>query len=199
MLLHYPRRFGAMRKDDLRTLSHQVRRRGIGSWVVAARDAKYELQIAALAPSEGRKPLRESGEIALRHRVALRKTHEHPDPSHPRLLPPRRERPRRRTTEQRYELAACHCPMPPVLPTERIAHLGTADSCIHPPGRYETIAVTPPITFSKEVAQKQATPFPRQDLLTARNRRTGSRTFGDTDDGGAGHRACTEDPSARED
>jgi hypothetical protein len=24
--------------------------------------------------------------------------------------------------------------------------------------------------FSKEVAQKQATPFPRQDLLTARNR-----------------------------
>src|SRR5262249_22870426 len=116
MLLHYPRRFGAMRKDGLRMLSHQVRRRGIGSWVVAARDAKYELQIAALAPSEGRKPLRESGEIALRHRVALRKTHEHPDPSHPRLLPPRR-----RTTEHRYELAASHCPMPPVLPTERIA------------------------------------------------------------------------------
>jgi hypothetical protein len=111
----------------------------------------------------------------------------------------RSARPCSRATEQRDELAACHCPMPPVLPTERIAHLGTADSCIHPPGRYETIAVTPPITFSKEVAQKQATPFPRQDLLTARNRRTGSRTFGDTDDGGAGHRACTEDPSARED
>src|SRR6516164_2850746 len=32
------------------------------------------------------------------------------------------------------------------------------------------IAVTPPKIFSKEVAQKQATPFPRQDLLTARNR-----------------------------
>jgi len=31
------------------------------------------------------------------------------------------------------------------------------------------IAVTPPKIFSKEVAQKQATPFPRQDLLTARN------------------------------
>src|SRR5262245_16919117 len=108
MLLHYPRRFGTMRKDDLRILSHQVRRRGIGSWVVAARDAKYELQIAALAPSEGRKPLRESGEIALRHRVALRKTHEHPDPSHPRLLPPRRKRPRRSAAEQRYERAALH-------------------------------------------------------------------------------------------
>jgi len=32
------------------------------------------------------------------------------------------------------------------------------------------IAITPQIIFSKEVAQKQATPFPRQDLLTARNR-----------------------------
>jgi len=30
--------------------------------------------------------------------------------------------------------------------------------------------VVPPKIFSKEVAQKQATPFPRQDLLTARNR-----------------------------
>jgi len=76
---------------------------------------------------------------------------------------------RRRTTEQRYELAASHCPMPPVLPTERIAHLGTADCCIHPPGRNEMIAITPPIISSKEVAQKQATPFLRQDLLTARN------------------------------
>jgi hypothetical protein len=34
------------------------------------------------------------------------------------------------------------------------------------------IAITPPKIFSKEVTQKQATPFPRQDLLTARNRFT---------------------------
>jgi hypothetical protein len=54
--------------------------------------------------------------------------------------------------------------MPPVLPTERIAHLGTGDCCIHPPGRCETIAVTPPIIFPKEVAQKQATPFPSQEI-----------------------------------
>ena len=87
------------------------------------------------------------------------------------LLRARRERPRRRAAaEQRDEVAASHCPMPPVLPTERIAHLGTADCCIHPPGRNEMIAITPPKIFSKEVAQKQATPFPRQDLLTARNR-----------------------------
>jgi hypothetical protein len=59
--------------------------------------------------------------------------------------------------------------MPPVLPTERIAHLGTVDCCIHPPRRYEMIAITPPIIFSKEVAQKQATPFPPH-LLTAGNR-----------------------------
>jgi hypothetical protein len=32
------------------------------------------------------------------------------------------------------------------------------------------IAITPPKIFSKEVAQKHAAPFPRQDLLTARNR-----------------------------
>jgi hypothetical protein len=32
------------------------------------------------------------------------------------------------------------------------------------------IAITPPKIFSKEVAQNKATPFPRQDLLTARNR-----------------------------
>src|SRR5262249_26745031 len=80
------------------------------------------------------------------------------------------ERPRRRAAEQRYELPASHCPMPPVLPTERIAHLGRADCCIHPPGRNEMIASPPPEVFSKEVAHKQATPFPRQDLLTARNR-----------------------------
>src|SRR5207253_10835701 len=30
---------------------------------------------------------------------------------------------RRRTAEKRYELAPFHCPMPPVLQTERIAHL----------------------------------------------------------------------------
>jgi hypothetical protein len=51
-----------------------------------------------------------------------------------------------------------------VLRTERIAHLGTVDCCIYPPGRYETIAVTPPIIFSKGGSPKQATPLPRQNL-----------------------------------
>jgi hypothetical protein len=45
-----------------------------------------------------------------------------------------------------------------MLPTERIAHLGTADCCIHPPGCNETIAVTPPKIF-KEVAQNRPPHF----------------------------------------
>src|SRR5262245_40019405 len=80
---------------------------------------------------------------------------------HRRLLRARRERQGDgRATEQRYKLAASHCPMPPVLPTERIAHLGTADCCIHPPGPNEMIAITPPIIFSKEVAQNRPPYFP---------------------------------------
>ena len=36
------------------------------------------------------------------------------------------------------------------------------DCCIHPPGRYEMIAVTPPVIFSKEVAQNGPPHLPRQ-------------------------------------
>src|SRR5262245_38249714 len=88
-------------------------------------------------------------------------------------LAARRDRPRRRTTEQRYELAASHCPMPPVLPTERIAHLGTADCCIRPPGRNEMIAITPPKIFSPGGGPKRATPLTAPATsLTTKNRFT---------------------------
>ena len=43
-----------------------------------------------------------------------------------RRLRARRKRPRRRAADERDEVAPFHCPMPPVLPTERIAHLGPA-------------------------------------------------------------------------
>src|SRR5262249_16716470 len=61
-------------------------------------------------------------------------------------------RPWSRATEQRDEL-------PPVLPIERLAHLGTAECCIHPPGRNEMSAITPPKIFSKEVAQTRPPHF----------------------------------------
>src|SRR5262249_48326995 len=63
---------------------------------------------------------------------------------------------------ERYGRGAAHWPMPPVLPTESIAHLGTADCCIHPPGRNEMIASPPPKIFSKEVAQNRPPHLPRQ-------------------------------------
>src|SRR5215472_147739 len=60
----------------------------------------------------------------------------------------------------------------PCFPTERIAHLGTADRCIHPPGRNEMIAITPPKIFSKEVAQNRPPHFPTRTSLSTRNRFT---------------------------
>src|SRR5262245_3092624 len=103
----------------------------------------------------------ERGNGRLRGRIVSSQALEHADAPHP-LVPlrPRREWPRHRTTEQRYELAASHCPMPPVLPTERIAHLGTADCC--PSSWDEMIAITPPIISSKEVGQNRPPHLPRQ-------------------------------------
>src|SRR5262245_65593269 len=48
------------------------------------------------------------------------------DPAAASATPPGCRKPITRiVAEQRDELAPFHCPMPPVLPTERIAHLGT--------------------------------------------------------------------------
>src|SRR5262249_6747755 len=58
----------------------------------------------------------------------------------------------------------------PCFPTERIAHLGTVDCCIYPPGRYENDRGHAVDNFFQGGSPRQATPFPRQDLLTARNR-----------------------------
>src|SRR5262249_56607064 len=67
-------------------------------------------------------------------RVVFGHCHDSGDPPHAvGLLCPRSERPRRCAAEQRNELAPFHCPTPPVLPTERIAHLGTAGGYL-PPG-----------------------------------------------------------------
>src|SRR5262249_15295563 len=96
-----------------------------------------------------------------------RTTEEKPDHWHRRLLRVRRERARHRcAAEKRDELAPFHCPTRPVPPT-RDGTPGRGGLVHPPPGRNEMIAITPPII---SVAEKQATPFPRQDLLTARNR-----------------------------
>src|SRR5262249_6066111 len=73
--------------------------------------------------------------------------------------------------EQRDELATLHCPGPPVLPTGRIARLRTAgDCCVHPPGAVRDDRGHAAENFFQGGSPKQATPFPRQDLPTARNR-----------------------------
>ena len=77
-----------------------------------------------MSPSPSPKPCH-SARVGTR-RPAMKK----PDYRHCPLLRLRRERPRgRRAAEQRDELAAFHCPMPPVLSTERIPHLGTTGDC----------------------------------------------------------------------
>ena len=55
---------------------------------------------------------------------------EEPDHRQRRLLRARRERPSgRRATDERDEVAPLHCSMPPMLPSERIAHLSKAGDC----------------------------------------------------------------------
>jgi hypothetical protein len=62
--------------------------------------------------------------MGLCFRVALGIAHQHTDPSHTvALLRARSERLRHRAGEERDELAPFHCPIPPVLATQRMARL----------------------------------------------------------------------------
>src|SRR5262245_59148706 len=70
------------------------------------------------------KALREHNSACFSLPITGVKWHEHPDT--PPLLRARRERPRGRcAAEQRDERAPVHCPVPPMLPTKRMAHLST--------------------------------------------------------------------------
>src|SRR5262249_45995428 len=101
---------------------------------VASHPMIMHLDVTTVGPAERLKRLAESRGVPLALRI-VRAPHPYRDlPFRPVLLRARRERPRRGAPEEGDELAPFHCPMPPVLPTERIAHLGTADCCIHPPG-----------------------------------------------------------------
>src|SRR5262245_28022904 len=82
---------------------------------------------ASFDPVEFAQSLHEgSGQMSLRCRG--RCAQEADGRQFPRLLSPRRERPRGRAAEQRDERTSFHYPMPPVLRTERIAHLGTEET-----------------------------------------------------------------------
>src|SRR5262249_42351853 len=102
---------------------------------VPCRRAGVDLHVAPNRPTRLLQPLRKCSKADLIQRITRGKTQKHADPPHaPALLRARRERPRGcRAAEQCDELASFHCPMPPVLPTGRIARLRTAgDCCIHP-------------------------------------------------------------------
>src|SRR5262249_11857362 len=60
------------------------------------------------SPAQLLQPLMESCEARLSFSIIGDGIHEHADPAHLRLLRARRERPRRRAAEQRYELASFH-------------------------------------------------------------------------------------------
>ena len=66
-------------------------------------------QVAAIGPTQLRKPLREPGEPTLSHRIVFIARHQHADPPHAvALLRPRRERPRRRAADRRDEIPSSH-------------------------------------------------------------------------------------------
>jgi hypothetical protein len=86
-------------------------------------------QVVAVDPAQLLQHLHKCHEVVLLTRIVRVHVEEHTDASDLRLLlRARSERPAdsRRAAEESDELAAFHYPMPPVLPTKRIAHLGTA-------------------------------------------------------------------------
>jgi hypothetical protein len=123
-LLHHLCRRATVGQDQVRRESQQLRGGGSYPIGVAQSPLKIDLNIAADNPAELLESFPERRGAALSFRIVLRIKHQHADPPHPLALPrPRRYRPRRRAAKQRDELAAFHCLGPPVLPTERIAHL----------------------------------------------------------------------------
>src|SRR5262249_42350946 len=90
---------------------------------VAAAPAVVDAHISPDDPAQFAEPLQERCITRLSFGIVRHPGHKHADaPSTLRLLRARRERPcRRRAAEQRDELAAFHCPMPPALSIESVA------------------------------------------------------------------------------
>src|SRR6516165_8223091 len=144
----------ALRQDHIRRDACELRRLLPQTARVAGGPAILDPDVATIPPTKVRERLRKRGNQGLLIGITLISSHQHADAPHLiRLLRACRKWPSSgRSAQQGDEVATFHRSVPPVLPTERIAHLGTADCCIHPPERNEMIAITPPKIFSKEVA-----------------------------------------------
>ena len=102
----------------------------LNSDCVSIAPAIIDSEVSSIRPAELLKALLKYGHAGADIGIAFGNRHQHANTANSlRLLRTRGERPRSRTAEQRDERAPVHCPVPPVLPTERIAHLGTAGDC----------------------------------------------------------------------
>jgi hypothetical protein len=106
-----PRR-GSRRSDNVHSTAHKI---GCKFWqpiVMTARKAVFDCNIASFDVAGFSQTFVECGDEICE--LLRGNGRQKPDHRHCRLLRARRERPRRRATEQRYELAALHVgPSPP--------------------------------------------------------------------------------------
>ena len=106
---------GASGQDDVRRERDQFRRISRDRVGIAAAPAIFDPHVAADGPAQLLQPLQERSDAGLRFGIVRGQVREHADAPHSLgLLRPRRERPRRRrTAEQRDELATFHvAPLP---------------------------------------------------------------------------------------
>src|SRR5262249_9350852 len=81
------------------------------------RKAIVDVKIAVLRPSSLCKSLQESSDPRFRFRIVLGEGYYHTDPPPPlALLRAPHQRPSRRAADERDEIPASHCPMPPCCP-----------------------------------------------------------------------------------
>src|SRR5262249_7668416 len=121
-------RSGVMRENDIDLEAHQFGGDLGETLATSLRRANLDRDVAAVDPTKLGHPPHKSGDpLTVGRRRARAQV---PDHRHARLLRPRRDRPRSRA-EQRDELAPFHDLIPPVLPTERIAHLSYGRSLLH--------------------------------------------------------------------
>src|SRR5215468_8656454 len=123
--------YGAAGQDDVGREREQFRGIFCAPVGVVLGPADVDPHITSNIPAQFLQALVERCKSILTFRVVRSPVHEDTNP--PRtfwLLRTRRQRPRRRAAEKRDEVAPLHCLMLPVLSTERIAHLATAQgSC----------------------------------------------------------------------